>query len=47
MMQNLKKHFVYLSKRKSAASKMLYNHIIDAIYCDQPKRFVELQDVIF
>jgi len=38
---------VYLSKRKSGTSKLLYNHIIDSIYCDQPKRFTELQDVIF
>jgi hypothetical protein len=47
MMQNLKKHFVYLSKRRSACSKLLYNHIIDAIYCDQQDRFTELQDLIF
>lgn len=47
MMQNFKKHFVYLSKRKACASKMLYNHIIDSIYTDQPKKFIELQDLIF
>ena len=47
MMQHLKKHFIYLQKRKSSTSKLLFNHIIDAIYCDSSKRFIELQDVIF
>jgi len=47
MMQNFKKHFVYLSKRKNASSKMLYNHIMDAIFTESPKRFQELQDIIF
>jgi transposase-like protein len=47
MMQNFKKHFVYLSKRKNACAKMLYNHIMDAIFTDSPKRFQELQDIIF
>ena len=46
-MQNLKKHFVYLSKRKHANSKMMYNHLMDCIFCDSPKRFRELQDIIF
>ena len=47
MMQNFKKHFVYLSKRKNACAKMLYNHIMDAIFTESPKRFQELQDIIF
>ena len=47
MMQNFKKHFVYLSKRKHAHSKMLYNHIMDSIFTDSPERFQQLQDVIF
>lgn len=42
MLQHLRKHFTYLAKRKSSTSKLLYNHIIDAIYCDVPKRFIEL-----
>lgn len=42
MMQNFKKHFVYLSKRKTATSKLLYNHIMDSIFTDSPKRFQEL-----
>jgi hypothetical protein len=47
MMQNFKKHFMHLSKRKTGHSKLLYNHIMDTIFCDSPKRFQELQDVIF
>ena len=43
----MKKHFVFLSKRRSGASKLLYNHIIDSIYCDEPDKFTELQDVVF
>ena len=39
MMQNFKKHFVYLSKRKNAHSKMLYNHIMDSIFTESPSRF--------
>ena len=39
MMQNFKKHFVHLSKRKTGHSKLLYNHIMDTIFCDSPKKF--------
>lgn len=31
--QTFKKQFAYLSKRKSGTAKLLYNHIIDSIYC--------------
>ena len=42
MMQNFKKHFVFLSKRKNAHSKMMYNHIMDAIFTESPARFQQL-----
>lgn len=47
MLQHFKKTFVYLSKRKSANSKLLYNHIVDTIFCESPTRFQELIDLIF
>ena len=47
MMQNFKKHFVYLTKRKTAASKLLYNHMMDLIFTGSTKKFQELQDIIF
>lgn len=47
MMQNFKKHFVFLSKRRGAAGKLLFNHIIDCIFVESPKKFSELTDVIF
>lgn len=31
LLHKLKKHFGYLGKRKSATSKLLYQHIIDAV----------------
>lgn len=39
MQNNFKKHFVYLSKRKTCTAKLLYNHIIDSIFTESPKRF--------
>ena len=47
MLQNFKKHFVFLSKRRGVASKLLYNHICEMIYNESPKKFTELQDVVF
>eukprot|EP00347_Sterkiella_histriomuscorum_P007670 403348024 len=47
MMQNLKKHFVFLNKTKKLHQKQLYNHIIECIYTPDPKKFQELQDIIF
>jgi len=47
MMQNFKKHFMYLSKRKNSCAKMVYNHIMDAIFTENPLHFQRLQDIIF
>ena len=47
MMQNIKKHFLYLAQRPDAASSLLYNHIIDSIYAETPARFQEMTDLIF
>jgi hypothetical protein len=38
---------VHLTKRKQCSSKLLYNHIIDSIFIESPKKFQELQDIIF
>lgn len=47
MQNNFKKHFVFLNKKKTCSGRLLYNHIIDCIFTESPKRFQELQDVIF
>jgi len=47
MQQNFKKHFIYLNRTKSCASKLLYKSVIDLIYCDCPQRFQQLQDLVF
>ena len=42
-----RKQFSYLSKRKSASANLLFRHIIETITTESPKRFIELQDIIF
>ena len=34
MLLNLKKHFNFLTRSKSPGAKLLYSHIMDAIFCD-------------
>jgi len=46
MMQNFKKHFLYLTKKQTASSKLLYNHILDLIFTECSKKFDELLDII-
>jgi hypothetical protein len=36
-----------LTKRKTAASKLLYNHMMDLIFTNSSKKFQELLDIIF
>lgn len=39
MQNNFKKHFVFLNKKKVSSGRLLYNHIIDCIFTESPKRF--------
>jgi hypothetical protein len=47
MMQNFKKHFIFLTKRKTASSKLLYNHILDLIFAETPTKFTQLLNIVF
>ena len=41
LLQTFKKHFSYLSKRKSPTAKLLYNHIVDCIFCNLQFRLLK------
>ena len=47
VLNNLKRHFIFLQKKKGAGPKMLYNQIMELIFTPSPKRFQEIQELIF
>ncbi|CAI2385530.1 unnamed protein product [Moneuplotes crassus] len=47
VMNNFKRHFLYLQKKKGFGPKNLYQKIINLIYTPSAKEFQEIQEVLF